>query len=371
MKICVDVGPLSVKGGTATYVSNVLTKIFEIDTDNEYFLYTGADNSYTFKEYHNVTEKNIAISRRSSRLVWDQLILPYELKKHDIDVMHGTKGVAPIFTDSKIVITIHDLIPILYPDTYTMIDRTYWRHVLPLFAKTAEQIITVSESTKNDLVSLLNIDETKVSVTPLGIDNRYKKPLKDNIMTINRYYLPDQYILYVGTLQPRKNLATLIYAFYKLKQVKQIKHKLVIVGKKGWLYNDIFKLVNKFNIASEVKFTGYVPDEDLPYLYNAADLFVYPSFYEGFGLPPLEAMACGTPVITSNTSSLPEVVGDAGIMVDPYDVDGLAQAMYEVLTNDDLREDLIKKGIERAKMFSWEKTARETLKVYESVVNGQ
>lgn len=142
---------------------------------------------------------------------------------------------------------------------------------------------------------------------------------------------------------------------------------MLIVGKKGWKYKSIFETVDILNLQKDVIFSDYVPDEYLTLLYNAADLFVYPSLYEGFGLPPLEAMACGTPVITSNTSSLPEVVGDAGVMIDPYDVDGLAKAMFEVLTNEGLREDMRKKGLKRAKLFSWEKTAKETLKIYEEV----
>ena len=176
------------------------------------------------------------------------------------------------------------------------------------------------------------------------------------------------FILYLGTLEPRKNLKSLILAYNEIKK-KFPEYKLIIGGAKGWGYKNIFQIIDNLGIDKDIIFTGYIPEKDLPSLYNSAELFVYPSFYEGFGLPPLEAMACGTPVITSNTSSLPEVVGNAGIMVDPNNVNQLADAMYKVLTDDNLRRDMIKKGLKRAKMFSWKKTAKETLKVYEEVYN--
>jgi glycosyltransferase involved in cell wall biosynthesis len=159
----------------------------------------------------------------------------------------------------------------------------------------------------------------------------------------------------------------LIQAFHNLKNKERLPHKLVIAGKKGWLYREIFKTVDTLGLAGDVKFTGHVPWEDLPFLYNLAEIFVYPSFYEGFGLPPVESMACGCPVITSNTSSLPEVVGDAGILIDPRDKEGLSKAIHETITDDDLRRRMRTKGLQRAKRFSWERCARETLKVYEEV----
>ena len=181
-----------------------------------------------------------------------------------------------------------------------------------------------------------------------------------------KYSITGSFILFVGNISPRKNILALLQAFNKLKK-RGIKHKLVIAGKKDQRYEQVLKTLNELNLGGEVIFTGYVPEEDLPKLYNAADLFVYPSLYEGFGLPILEAMACGTPVVASNVSSLPEVAGDAGLLVNPQDVDALTNAMYKVLTDDKLKESLIDKGLERAKFFSWEKTARETLEVYKEV----
>lgn len=261
------------------------------------------------------------------------------------------------------------MIPYLFSETFTPITLLRYKFLFPRTLKTADRIIAVSNSTKRDLINYFNIPEEKIKVILEAADEKFKLLNKEEINEVKqKYNLNFPFILYVGTLEARKNIPTLIKAFYKIKK-KNIEHKLVIAGKKGWKYKEIFETIDKLDLQNDVVFTGYVSDEDLPALYNAADLFVYPSIYEGFGLPPLEAMACGTPVITSNTSSLPEVVGDAGIMVDPCDVDGLTQTMCDVLTNDGLREDMIKKGLERAKMFTWEKCARETLKVYEEVYN--
>jgi glycosyltransferase involved in cell wall biosynthesis len=225
-------------------------------------------------------------------------------------------------------------------------------------------IISISHHTKYDMLKHFKIPEDKIKVIHLAANECYKPLKEDEIYKINeKYSLNHPYILYVGGLEPKKNIPTLLKAFYKLKK-HDVNHKLVITGEKRWNYKSIFETIDKLNLQKEVIFTGYIPDEDLPALYNAADLFVYPSLYEGFGLPPLEAMACGTPVITSNTSSLPEVVGDAGIMVNPYDIDELTNKMYKVLTNEGLTEELSKKGLERAKLFSWKKCAEETLNTY-------
>jgi glycosyltransferase involved in cell wall biosynthesis len=291
-----------------------------------------------------------------------------ELK--ELDIIHNPCQIPTLFNfKQKCIITVYDLTPLLFSETHEKGRVLMHKYLFPLILKKSDKIISISHHTKNDIIKHFKIPEDNIKVIHLAANENYK-PLNENeINNIKqKYNLNYPFILYVGTLEPRKNIPTLLKAFYKLKK-QGIKHKLVITGKKGWKYKSIFETIEKLNLQKDVIFTGYVPDEDLPALYNAADLFVYPSIYEGFGLPPLEAMQCGTPVITSNTSSLPEVVGDAGIMVNPYDVDELANKMYEVLTNDGLREELSKKGIERAKLFSWKKCAEEHLKVYEEVYN--
>ena len=202
----------------------------------------------------------------------------------------------------------------------------------------------------------------------LGVESRFR-PINNVEDFRLKNNLPSKMILNVGTLEPRKNVVSLIKAFEKLKQKGYKDYKLVIAGEKGWLYKQIFKEVEHRDLKKEILFLGVVKDEDLPMLYNCADMFVYPSLYEGFGLPPLEAMACGIPVITSNTSSLPEVIGDAGIMVDPGDVNSLCEAMYNVLTDKELRCQMSKKGLKRAKLFSWEKAANEILEIYDDALS--
>jgi glycosyltransferase involved in cell wall biosynthesis len=234
-------------------------------------------------------------------------------------------------------------------------------------------IIADSQNTKNDCIKYLGIPEEKIKVIYLAPDSIYqpinnKQEIREQVC--KKYNIEFPFILYTGTLEKRKNIPILIKAFYKLKKMG-ISHKLLIVGKKGWKYDDIFKTIKTLNLQKDIMFTGYVPKEDLVKFYNLADLFVYPSLYEGFGLPPLEAMACGCPVITSNTSSLPEVVKDAGIMFNPYCVDELVKIMYEVLIDESLRIELSRKGLERAKLFNWRKTAEETWKVYEGVYYGE
>jgi glycosyltransferase involved in cell wall biosynthesis len=231
----------------------------------------------------------------------------------------------------------------------------------------ADKIITVSQNTKDDLVEMFNYNPKKIKVIYNGVDNSYK--IIDNKKLISeikdKYDTGKDFLLYVGNIKPHKNIPVLLKALSNIDK----QNKLVIVGKRDKAYDEIFDIIDQNNLEDRIIFTGFVPDKDLILLYNAATLFVYPSLYEGFGLPPLEAMACGTPVITSNVSSLPEVVGYAAITVDPYNINGLAEEINKVLGNEVLQKAMIKKGIERAKEFTWEKTARETIRVYEEVLN--
>ncbi len=300
------------------------------------------------------------------------LSIPFRLKNMDIDIIHNMSQAPTFFGfDKKNILTVHDLTPFIVPEYHPLSRSLLYKALLGRTLKFSDRIIAVSEQTKKDLVNVMNIPEEKINVIYEAANEQFKPMDKEYCRnSLNRYNISSPFVLYVGTLEPRKNIPTLIQAFYKIKKFG-INHKLVIAGKRGWDYKEILETVKNLKLQKNVLFTGYILEEDLPVLYNAADLFVYPSLYEGFGLPPLESMACGTPVITSNTSSLPEVVGDAGIMVDPYDVDGLSKSIYEVLTNDGIREDRIKRGLKRAKLFGWEITAKETLQVYEEVHNGQ
>lgn len=264
----------------------------------------------------------------------------------------------------KTVVTCHDLIPVVYDKTLL---PNWILNVRGL--KKADRITTISEFSKNDIIKYLKYPEDKISIVPPAVDHNIYYKKRDKIILSNLGISErDKVILYVGSEQPRKNLPTLIKAFGLLKK-KLPDVKLLKVGKPQHprARKKILQLIDLLGLQKDVIFIGYITESELVRYYNAADLFVFPSVYEGFGLPPLEAMACGTPVLTSNQSSLPEVVGESGIMTDPFDIAKMANNMYEILTNEGLKDDLSKRGIERSKMFSWRKSADKMLIVYEEL----
>ena len=306
-----------------------------------------------------------------ARIAWEQTSLPFLIRKSGLDVLHSPVHVLPAVCPCRSVVTILDLTFIRFPQTFPLFQRRYLDFFTRRAVKKADAIIAISESTKRDIVELLGAPEGKIYTTLLGVDPPYRPVSGERKERVAREHgLGHSTILYLGTLEPRKNIPALLAAFSQARKSSQVKDcTLVLAGGKGWFFNQTFKLVEDLGLKESVRFTGYVPAEDLPALYSAATVFVYPSLHEGFGLPPLEAMACGTPVITSNASSLPEVVGDAGIMVDPHNVEELAEAILRVLRDPDLRQEMSAKGLEQAKKFSWKETARQTLKVYERVHN--
>jgi glycosyltransferase involved in cell wall biosynthesis len=241
--------------------------------------------------------------------------------------------------------------------------------MIRLSSRHADVIITISESTKQDLLGIFDGMSGKVHAIPLAADSIFR-PIKDHSSTrkiCSRYRLQmGEYILFVGLLEPRKNVPTLLHAYRDLVD-RGIRKQLAIVGRRGWMYDKIFSTLHSLQLKDLVVFTDYVPEEDLPYLYNGACLFVYPSLYEGFGLPVLEAMSCGTPVVTSNVSSMPEIVGDAGLLIDPHDSKQLARAMERIIADKDLDHSLRKSGLQRAADFSWERMAQETLRLYNQI----
>lgn len=266
------------------------------------------------------------------------------------------------------VITVHDLAFLLYPRFLTPDAARYYGQIDPS-SRSAAHIIAVSQSTKRDITRLLGVPEDKVSVIyeAANTSARQVDPAEAKRYVQEKFGIVDNFILFVSTIEPRKNLPTLLAAYSKLLESYKNNASLVIVGHKGWLTDEVDQAVEKYKLKNKVCFLDRVANEELVYLYNAARVFALPSFYEGFGLTPLEAMASGTPVIVSNVSSLPEVVGDAGILVDPNDVEAWTVALNRVLTDDALREEMSVKGLKQAANFSWERAARETLSVYRKV----
>jgi glycosyltransferase involved in cell wall biosynthesis len=295
----------------------------------------------------------------------NHLRLPRILRKLDLDILHGLCDFIPLGGGGyKRVFTVHDLTGLLFPETHKLAVALNHRLIMPLELKTSDAVIAVSENTKHDLIKHFNVDEGRIHVVYEGVDSTFRSC--DTSEVKSKYGLDFPFILYVGTLEPRKNIPRLLNAFKKLVD-SGISHRLVVAGRSGWKYAGILESVGKLGLTGRVVFTGYVPREDLPGLYSLADVFVFPSLYEGFGLPVLEAMACGTPVVCSNTSSLPEVAGDAALTVDPLDVEGLAESMERVLTDGGLADKLRKRGLKQAAGFTWEYAAGKTLKVYEGL----
>ena len=303
--------------------------------------------------------------RTDQRLWWEQVELPRRARAAKVDLLHLTGFGAPRWRLCPTLLTVHDLIGVLFPTNLPPISRFYWSRWLPRTIRWADQVIADSEHTRRDLIRLLGIPAERIEVVYLGVDEAFC-PLEDSAAleaVRQKYGLPPAIILYVGTIEPRKGLDTLIAAYAAL--ATEMPHHLVIAGKRGWYTEPLFRQVEALGLGQRVHFTDYVADEDLLGLYNLANLFVYPSRYEGFGLPPLEAMACGVPVVCSNAASLPEVVGDAALLVPPDDVKALAAAMRRALNNEALRAEMRAKGLERARGFTWEETARRTAEIYE------
>jgi glycosyltransferase involved in cell wall biosynthesis len=269
------------------------------------------------------------------------------------------------------VVTLHDLIPIKHPETEKFAAQMYWRLQIPIAAKRSDFIITDSEFARQEIMADFNVLAERIKATMLGFNPAMleTRDAVEGMAIRSQYNLPDSYILYVGTIQPRKNICSLIEAYARLSEGRKMMPRLVIVGRKGWLFDRLFERISDLGLTDEVIFTGFVPDKDLPFIYDGASVFAYLSLFEGFGLPPLEAMACGVPVVVSNTTSLPEVVGDAGFLVMPTDIDAIAAALRTMLDNFEIVETMSKKGLARARTFSWERCAQETLEIYSAVIS--
>jgi len=362
--------------GIEEYVLNLLPRLLSLEKKIKYKLFYNAFRkvklNYSWLKLPNVELKELKYPNR----VLDFSVQLFKWPKAnrflgDIDIFFSPHFLpVAVSRNCKRIITFHDLSFEHHPQFFSF-SRKLWHFLtFPKFqAKKADKIIADSFSTKEDLIKIYKINSDKIEVIPLGISESFKSVDKHNPQlekVREKYGLPKNFILYFGTIEPRKNLILLIKAFEALKKeaVGIADLKLVIAGARGWLYKNIFQVVESSKFKQDIIFTGIIDDCDKLYLYNLASLFVYPSFFEGFGFPPLEAMACGVPTIVSNSSSLPEVARDAAIMIDPYNIDELVFAIREVVTDENLRKDLIKKGLGQAKKFNWNKTAKQVLKVF-------
>ena len=293
---------------------------------------------------------------------WWSLGLPLHLLRNPVDLFHGTNYEVPLWSGRPTVVTIHDLSLLLHHDVHEQHLVRRARRRLPLMAKSASKIITPSKSVKTEVCEAFAINPEKVAVTPEAPRPVFKR--REGTEILRRLGVDGDFILFVGTIEPRKNLRNLVNAYHRLLRSTSLSPRLVIAGGRGWLMDDFESFIKKNGLEDRICFTGYLEDEDLCGLYSSCAAFVYPSLYEGFGLPPLEAMACGAPVITSRVPALMETVGSAARLIDPKDVDDLAQAMAEMLSDEKMREHYVEAGRNQVKKFSWEQTALKTLEVY-------
>jgi glycosyltransferase involved in cell wall biosynthesis len=358
--------------GSSRYVYNLLRELRHTAGPEKFVAYVGASHApadLTPTPQFSLATTRFPTDRATARIFWEQFVLPRRLRHDGIGLLHGTVNALPVAWHGRAVVTILDLTFLLMPRLFNSGNARYLKWAVRHATRAAKRVITISETTRQDVIRLLGVPPERVTRIYCGVEERFK-PLRGTAelaaFRASRQ-LPDDFILYLGTMEPRKNVGRLVQAYAALRRRGETSIPLVLAGGKGWGENAIFAEVERSGCASDIRYVGYVPEEEMPLWYNAATFFVYVSEYEGFGLPPLEALACGTPVITSDCSSLPEVVGDAGILVDPKDTDAIADAMQRLIGNPSLRAELTAGGPQRAGEFTWKRMAAETLAVYRDV----
>jgi glycosyltransferase involved in cell wall biosynthesis len=379
MRIAIDYTAAIRQGaGIGTYVRNLVAAVLAQDTTNQYTLLTSGHPTpdHPFPTAENVQGRSLYIPDRYLNILWYRwrVPVPATLFSGRVDIYHGPDFVLPPLS-SKVrkVVTIHDLAFLEHPEYAVPSLAAYLKQVVPQAVRSADAVATVSSETSRTLIKHFNTPREKLTVVPLGVSPHFRR-ITDPVLlgaTRNKFDLKHPLVLGVGTLEPRKNHTGLIKAFYQAQKQKNGPAMLAIAGGEGWLYDETRQLVADLKLESKVRFLGRVSDFELVTLYSMADIFAFPSFFEGFGIPPIEAMACGAPVITSNTSSLPEVVGDAAIQIDPHDIDALAHAITQLLEDEPLREELRQKGYQRVQHYTWEASARKMLDIYNRLYNGE
>ncbi|MEK6921881.1 MAG: glycosyltransferase [Nanoarchaeota archaeon] len=362
--------------GIERYSIELISSLNTINTKNDYLLFLNKDAPLPKLPQNDHCKSIISAfptKQRFLRLLWEHVYLFYEIKKYNVSVFHGPAFFVPILKpkNCKYVITVHDITFVKYPQAFTLGTRLYYTLLFPRSLHLADAIITDSESTKKDIIQEYKINSDKIHTIYLGVSDGFlKKYTNQKVEEIKKKYrLSDKFFLFTGVLSPRKNIHTTLEAFHYLKKEEEYKdYKFLIIGRKGWLYRDIFTKVAQLHLEDAVSFIEYVSEEELPLFYTLAEIYLFPSLYEGFGLPILEAMASGCPVITSNVSSMPEVASDAALLINPTSVEELIAAIKQITTNKQLRANLQKKGYEQVKKFSWKKTAEQTAAIYELVL---
>jgi glycosyltransferase involved in cell wall biosynthesis len=370
IRIAIDAHTVGTKlGGNESYAVNLIEALAQIDETNNYTIYVTTNEA---RDRFSSRWPNFKVRSTlpHTPLIRIPLTLSAELRKHPVEVLH-VQFTAPPFCPCPFVVSIHDLSFEHLPQTFKRRSRTQLRLTVRHSARRAARIISLSQHTRGDIMETYGIEPDRIDAIPLAAPDHFCRVNdKRELQRVRHNYgIEGDYILSVGSIQPRKNLARLVKAYAQLRGDCSADKlpKLVLVGKCAWLYDETLRALDQAGVKDSVILTGYVPESDLPALYSSALCFVYPSYFEGFGLPPLEAMKCGAPVIVGNRTSLPEVIGDAGLTVDPFDVDAIAGAIRRLMNDSAMRAELSKKGQERASAFTWGETARQTLQIYQDV----
>ncbi len=376
MRIGFDYSPaVNQRAGIGRYTRCTVAALAELDKNNEYVLfYPNRDPKVDAAppSAPNFEIIELPVSERTLNTLWFRLGIPFpvDLITGPVDVCHFANFTLPPLQNGASVLTVHDLSFLLYPEYAEKGLRDYLERIVPPSVAGATLVLADSASTRNDLMVLLDVPPERIEVLYAGVESRFA-PVTDEVVletTRRKYGLTFPFILTLSTIEPRKNLIGLMQAFSQLKKMEKTPHKLVIGGSLGWLYEETLHLAETIDVADDIIFLGYVSEEDLPALYTLADIFALVSFYEGFGLPVLEAMACGTPVVGSNRSSMPEIIGDTGLLVSPHDTEAIADAFVTLLRDKELTADLAIRGHERARLFNWRSTAEQLLALYTRLV---
>jgi glycosyltransferase involved in cell wall biosynthesis len=378
MRIALDyTAGIRQEAGVGQYVRSLVNAMLEQDASNEYTLITSGRTSkeHSFPTANNVRSRNIYIPDRYLNILWYRLRVPLyaNIFTGPLDIYHGLDfGLPPLTGKARKVVTVYDLAFLQHPETAVPSLAEYLNKVVPESVAAADVVAAISHATKQALIDHYRTPQEKITVIPCGIAPHYQRIEDPAILeaTRRKFDLNGPIVLSVGTLEPRKNHLGLIKAFYEVQQNNEHSAILAIAGGKGWLYEETQRTVMELKLEDKVRFLGRISELELITLYSLADVFAFPSFFEGFGMPPLEAMACGAPVITSNTSSLPEVTGDAAMLVDPYDTHAIANAISRLLGDEQLQERLRQKGFLQAQKYTWPKAAQKMLSVYQKLYNG-